>query len=170
MPFGGQLVSRCGDPCVSLGGKRQESGSRVGLVACQRGSVDAHQRAELVNDSVKDLFGRPLKRIQLRQLADEGIKETLIYSGQYKVMGNEFEPLSDELSPERVLIGRQAMDAVSAVLLDLPPRTAEAFFLNRFEAMTYEAVARRMGISVKAVEQLIQRALRRLAERLEAMS
>jgi len=82
----------------------------------------------------------------------------------------DVEPLSDELSPERVLIGKQAMDAVTAVLLDLPPRTAEAFFLNRFEAMTYEAVARRMGVSVKAVEQLIQRALRRLAERLEAGS
>lgn len=27
-------------------------------------------------------------------LANEGIKETLIYSGQYKVLGNQFEPLS----------------------------------------------------------------------------
>ncbi|ULK98856.1 S49 family peptidase [Bradyrhizobium sp. I71] len=29
-------------------------------------------------------------------LAKEGIKETLIYSGEYKVMGNSFEPLGDE--------------------------------------------------------------------------
>jgi signal peptide peptidase SppA len=29
-------------------------------------------------------------------LKNEGIKETLIYSGKYKVEGNEFEPLSDE--------------------------------------------------------------------------
>lgn len=29
-------------------------------------------------------------------LAQEGIKETLIYSGEYKVLGNEFEPLSAE--------------------------------------------------------------------------
>lgn len=29
-------------------------------------------------------------------LAKEGIKETLIYSGEYKVMGNSFEPLADD--------------------------------------------------------------------------
>lgn len=29
-------------------------------------------------------------------LAKEGIKETLIYAGEFKVLGNEFEPLSDE--------------------------------------------------------------------------
>ncbi len=29
-------------------------------------------------------------------LAQEGIKETLVYSGEYKVLGNSFEPLSDE--------------------------------------------------------------------------
>ena len=74
---------------------------------------------------------------------------------------------SDELSPERVLMGKQAVDRLAEALTDLPPRTAEAFFLHRFEDMTYEAIARRMGVSVKAVEDLMRRALRRLSERLE---
>jgi RNA polymerase sigma factor (sigma-70 family) len=74
----------------------------------------------------------------------------------------------DELSPERVLMGKEAMDRVVDVLSDLPPRTAEAFFLHRFEDMTYEDIARRMGVSVKAVEDLMRRALRRLSDRLEA--
>ena len=34
--------------------------------------------------------------------------------------------------------------------------------------MTYEAIARRMGVSVKAVEDLMRRALRRLSDRMEA--
>ena len=75
---------------------------------------------------------------------------------------------SDELSPERVLMGKEAVDRLAHALADLPPRTAEAFFLHRFEDMTYEAIARRMGVSVKAVEDLMRRALRRLSDRLEA--
>jgi RNA polymerase sigma-70 factor (ECF subfamily) len=75
---------------------------------------------------------------------------------------------SDDLSPERVLMGKEAVDRLAHALADLPPRTAEAFFLHRFEDMTYEAIARRMGVSVKAVEDLMRRALRRLSDRLEA--
>ncbi len=33
-------------------------------------------------------------------LAKEGIKETLIYSGEFKVLGNSFEPLSEEAKTE----------------------------------------------------------------------
>jgi ClpP class serine protease len=43
-------------------------------------------------------------------LAKEGIKETLIYSGEYKVMGNSFEPLSDEAKS----IMQQRVDELAA--------------------------------------------------------
>ena len=81
---------------------------------------------------------------------------------------DEAPDLADELSPERVLMGKEAVDRLVGALSDLPPRTAEAFFLHRFEDMTYDAIARQMGVSVKAVEDLMRRALRRLSERLEA--
>ena len=81
---------------------------------------------------------------------------------------DEAPDLADELSPERVLMGKEAVDRLVGALSDLPPRTAEAFFLHRFEDMTYEAIARRMGVSVKAVEDLMRRALRRLSERMES--
>ena len=50
---------------------------------------------------------------------------------------------------------------------NLPPRTREAFALHRFEDMTYEAIARRLGISVSAIEQLISRASERLTAAME---
>ena len=50
----------------------------------------------------------------------------------------------------------------------LPPRTAEAFLLHRFEEMTYAAIAAHMGVSVKAVEALIARAMKRVGATLEA--
>lgn len=75
------------------------------------------------------------------------------------------ENLIDEASPERIVIGREALGRVVSALETLPPRSAQAFFLVRFEQLTQEEAARRMGISVKAVEELMRRAFRHLRER-----
>lgn len=76
------------------------------------------------------------------------------------------DDLVDDVSPERIVIGRQAISTVVSALEALPPRSAQAFFLVRFEQMTQEEAARRMGISVKAVEELMRRAFRLLREKL----
>lgn len=80
----------------------------------------------------------------------------------------DHEDLQDEVSPERVAISRDRLRRIIEALKAVPPRSAEAFFLSRFEQMTNEEVARRMGVSVKAVEQLLGRAVRHLVARLEA--
>jgi len=73
----------------------------------------------------------------------------------------------DDISPERVMMGRQAVGQFVAGLRTLPPRAREAFLFHRFEEMTYPAIARRMGVSVSAVEKLIIRALDHLGEAVE---
>lgn len=78
-----------------------------------------------------------------------------------------FEPAED-ISPERILIGKQALARLGVALAALPPKTREAFILHRYEEMTYAAIARRLGISVSGVEKLIIRALRNLREAVEA--
>ena len=70
----------------------------------------------------------------------------------------------DELSPERIVMGRQAVEMVLRGLDDLPPRAAHAFFLYRFEQLSQEAVARRMGVSLKAVEKFLRRATLQLMD------
>jgi len=80
---------------------------------------------------------------------------------------DEAAGLSDDLSPERILLGKEALDSMMAALRELPPRCAHAFILYRFEHLPQEAIARRMGIKVKAVEALVQRAARRLFEQVE---
>ena len=65
----------------------------------------------------------------------------------------------DELSPERILISREAIGEVVAALQRLPQRRAQAFALSRFQHLTNEQVARRMGISVKSVEELLRLAM-----------
>jgi RNA polymerase sigma factor (sigma-70 family) len=82
--------------------------------------------------------------------------------------GLDADDLVDDASPERIVIGRQAIGLIVNALEELPPRSAQAFFLVRFEQMTQEEAARRMGISVKAVEELMRRAFRLLRVRVGA--
>jgi RNA polymerase sigma-70 factor (ECF subfamily) len=74
----------------------------------------------------------------------------------------------DELSPERILLSREAVEQVVAALKRLPRRRAEAFALSRFQQLSNEEVARRMGISVKSVEELLRNAMQQLAAELGA--
>ena len=76
--------------------------------------------------------------------------------------------ISDEVSPERVLMGKEAVEQLLDSLAALPPRYREALFLHRFEEMTYVAIAARMNTTVKAVDHLIQRALKRILEMRDA--
>ena len=77
---------------------------------------------------------------------------------------DDLDGLADELSPERILIGRETLDAMADALADLPPRCALAFMLFRIEHLPQEVIARRMGVSVRAVQALIQRAGNRIYE------
>jgi RNA polymerase sigma-70 factor (ECF subfamily) len=67
---------------------------------------------------------------------------------------------------ERVCMGREALSRVSAALLELPERTRTIFVLRRLEDMKYSDIARRLGISVSAVEKQMVRAMAHLTERM----
>jgi RNA polymerase sigma factor (sigma-70 family) len=73
----------------------------------------------------------------------------------------------DELSPERILIAKQEYERLIEAILALPPRARTAFQFHRFENMTYQAIAVRMGISKMSVKELMQRAIDRLAQEME---
>lgn len=74
----------------------------------------------------------------------------------------------DEISPERILISREAVDRLVLALKSLPRRRAEAFALSRFQQLSNQEVARRMGISVKSVEELLRNAMNQLMDALES--
>ncbi len=75
--------------------------------------------------------------------------------------------LADDLSPERILMGKQTLERVLRTVDDLPPRAAQAFLLFRFEHLSQDAVAKRMGVSVKAVQKFLHRAVRQLMDQVE---
>jgi RNA polymerase sigma-70 factor (ECF subfamily) len=76
---------------------------------------------------------------------------------------NSFE----EISPERVLLGKQRLALLERVLGELPERTRVVFLLHRFEELRYAEIARRLEISVSSVEKHMMEAMRRIRTRFE---
>lgn len=75
--------------------------------------------------------------------------------------------IAEQRSPERIVIGQQEYRRVLDAIQNLPPRAREAFRYHRFENLTYQAIAQRMGISKEAVKELMHRALVRIVEEME---
>ena len=64
------------------------------------------------------------------------------------------------------LVLQEELAAVTEIILTLPPRCQEIFLLNRVEGMTYVEVADTCGISLKAVEKHMTKALAALRRQL----
>lgn len=73
---------------------------------------------------------------------------------------------TEGISPERVLDAKRSVQEVLAVLAELTPSTRQVFVLCRIEGMKYSEAARRLGVSVSAVEKHMMKAIAHLANRL----
>jgi RNA polymerase sigma-70 factor (ECF subfamily) len=134
-----------------------------------------------VDDLVQDVFLR-LQSAQTNAIDNvEGYLFAIAHNvliSQYRAQAARVTTLHDDwreehegtdpLSPERIAIGQEEYRRVVMAICNLPPRTREAFELHRFENLTYQAIAGRMGISRDSVKDLMHRALVRIAESMEA--
>ena len=124
--------------------------------------VFLHLQARAVGGAV-DNVERYLFRIAGNVLVSRHRHRTARGFALTDALDEALEPV-ETIAAERVLIGKQDVARVIAAMQSLPPRTREAFIFHRFGEMTYPAIAKRMGISVSAVGQLIARALEKLTE------
>lgn len=69
-------------------------------------------------------------------------------------------------SPEKLLEIAEYEERVSSVIASLPEGGREVFLMNRLEDLTYNEIADRLGLSVKAVEKRMSKVLRILREKL----
>ena len=121
--------------------------------------LNMHQRASAEPlESVEGYLFRVAAHVLARRHRD----------GQLRLGQRLDEPIEaiEDLSPERIVIGRQALGRLKVALAALPPKTREAFILHRYEEMTYAAIAERMGISASGVEKHIQRAMEHILTRM----
>ncbi len=82
----------------------------------------------------------------------------------------EFDPDlhgDEEIDPERVLSGKEELNAATSALLSLPERTRTVFVLRRLEGWRFGEIARHLGISVSAAEKHMVKAIRHLTTEME---
>ena len=88
---------------------------------------------------------------------------------QHSHLANDREAdLDSGLSPERVLQGRQTLVRVADAMRQLPQRTRDILMLRCFEGLRHAEIARLQGISTRAVEKHVAKALAHLSRVLEA--
>lgn len=68
----------------------------------------------------------------------------------------EYEQASNDL------IGKELEKKINSTIESLPPQCQTAFKLSRFENLTYNEIAEKMGVSVKTIENHMIKALRTL--------
>jgi RNA polymerase sigma factor (sigma-70 family) len=84
--------------------------------------------------------------------------------------GGDIEALgiSDDRTPERVLVGEQRLDVLKRTLLAMPEARRRSFLLNRLHGLSAAAIARMTGYSESAVKKHIGLALSDLETALTA--
>ena len=65
----------------------------------------------------------------------------------------------DDFTPERVLVAREQIAAISAVLEGMPAKRRRMLVLNRIEGLSFAEIARRTGLSQTAVKKHVARAM-----------
>lgn len=72
-----------------------------------------------------------------------------------------------DFSPERVLVGRESLTQVVEALRALPERTRDILIMRCFEGLKHAEIADLYGVSVRAVEKQMAKALAHLSRALE---
>ena len=134
-----------------------------------------------VDDLVQEVFLRLSRRGDLTDITNIGgyifqtaanvLKDRLRH--RMSRQANDHNFLTDQqiddtaFSPERVLVGKETLNHLSAALAELPDRTQMIFVLCRLEGMQYAEVAKKLGISVSSVDKHMAKAMDHLMSRLK---
>lgn len=106
----------------------------------------------IASNLLRDRF----RRDRSRRVGDHVPIETVIHTWQ-----------GEEPSCERVYEDKVRLQNFMRVLEALPPRCQQVFLLQRYDGLTYSAIAKRLAISVSAVEKHMMRALLHLDAKLD---
>lgn len=95
---------------------------------------------------------------------DAARREVTRHRSRHTSLADQHHPV-DAISPEVVAIGKEDLRRVIIAIQELPLRTQAIFTLQRYEELTYQQIARRLGISVSAVEKHMMKAIAHLTRR-----
>lgn len=143
-----------------------------------RGRAVPHEQ---IDDIVQELFTRLMGTEKLEEQISESIRNVRSYlltmtnnlvvdrQRRRRVRNAHAEsqraleavPM-EERTPERVVAAKLELEAIMAVLMDLPLHWRVAFVLQRFRNMSYKDIAAHMGVTVRQVRYYLRRAMRRI--------
>ncbi|HAY06554.1 MAG TPA: RNA polymerase subunit sigma-24 [Hyphomonas sp.] len=132
------------------------------------------------DDLTQEVFARLARR---GNLSDINIAEAYLFQTANSVLidslrrteargGSAHEEFEDgrhgteSLDPERLLIGKEAVEKLVSALYELPEPVRQAFALYHFEEFRHADIAGKLGISVSTVEKYMARANAHLLARL----
>lgn len=132
-----------------------------------------------VEDLVQDVFVRILRRGALDHtdnlvgyvfltastvLKDRNRRNRSRQTSRHTSFQEEFHSGSVP-GPEAGVVARESLRISSLILMELPERPRTVFLLRRLENLSFAEIARRLGISISAVEKHMLKATRHLAAR-----
>lgn len=133
-----------------------------------------------VDDLVQDVFSRLAARngdgeienpdAYIFQIASNLLRDEARRASTRRVATESIRYLDEgdfeARSPERVLQGKERVQALELALKELPERTRVIFVLSRFEELSYGEIGKRLSISKSLVEKCMMDAMRHLHHRL----
>lgn len=124
-------------------------------------------------DYEPELWSSILYRIAINVLHDRGRRARTRQASAHVSLDENIQGLLSPDQPhEKQIETQQELARVQKALLGLPARCRDIYLLNRIEGMSYPQIADHCGVSVKAVEKQISKALgllrKSLGDRIEA--
>lgn len=118
--------------------------------------VEASQKQEI--RKVDNLLSRIVRFVAIERIRRRYSQPALVSSRA----GEEFVDTASD--PERSLMGAQRLQRVMETINGMPPKRREVFLLHRVEELTYPQIARKLGVSIKAVEKHMHLAMVQLSD------
>ena len=103
-----------------------------------------------------------LYRIAINVVRDRARRDSHAPRGD--ASGTDPDAIANDDSPEQHASDQQALARVRTAILGLAPRCRAVYLMHRVEGLSYPEIARRCGISTKAVEKQMSLALRALRD------
>lgn len=99
-----------------------------------------------------------LFRVAASVVADHGRQARSTHASEQWLLADR-QMDSGEPPPDRILAGREQLSLIKEAIRSLPPRCRQVFLLHRFEGLTYQGIALRLGTSARTVENQVAHAL-----------
>jgi RNA polymerase sigma factor (sigma-70 family) len=154
-----RLARRYYGPLVSFFRKRTRNTTEVhDLVQQVFLRLAQYRDADTIRDPEGYLFQTASNALK------DHIRNAAVRARYLKEQVEKGAELGSGISPERVLLARENVALLSEALRQLPERTRDVLMLRCFEGLKHAEIARLQGISIRAVEKHMERALAHLSK------